>query len=220
MSSRNIAVSGLYFDHMSAGEAADALQRIGFRSTDSSILVPDNLGTKDFGHEKHTKAPEGAALGALIGILVGAGLGWLVSAGYLANVQWLARFAAIGPIGAILSGAGAGSILGWIIGAFAGSPIPEYEAVRYEGRTRKGGVLLSVHCDNPDWVRRAKDTLRQTGAKAIAARSEAKADFGASEKPLLRTRATSIRAKEAEMRPEDVEVHEDEPASVHTHLDM
>ncbi len=192
MAARNIAAFGIYTDQVSAGEAADALTRVGFRSTDSSILVPDNIGSKDLAHEKRTKAPEGAAFGAFVGIVIGACLGWLVSRGDFATVPWLAQFTAVGVLGAVLSGAGAGSVLGLVIGALIGSATPEYEAIRYEGRTRRGGVLLSVHCDNTDWKKRAEDTLRETGAKHIGARREARADFGASEKPLPRTRATAV----------------------------
>jgi hypothetical protein len=217
MSAKNIAAFGIYTDPLNAMEAADALKRIGFRGADISILVPDNLGTKDFGHEKHTKAPEGAAIGAAAGVLLGACLGWLVSANAFSNVSWLDQLKALGPAGAVLSGIGALTIVGLLIGALFGSTVPEYEAIRYEGRTRRGGVLLSTHCDNQDWTKRAEDILRQTGAKEIAVRREAKADFGASEKPLPRTRTTSpldqlrrdpVRTSEmAELEREDLESH-------------
>jgi hypothetical protein len=87
---------------------------------------------------------------------------------------------------------GAVTILGLFIGGLIGSAFPMYEAIRYEGRTRKGGVLLSAHCDNPDWTRRAKEMLRQTGAKQMGVMREAKADFGASEKPMARTRTAGV----------------------------
>jgi hypothetical protein len=192
MASKNIATFGIYPDQISAGEAADDLKRIGFRATDISILVPDNVGTKDFGHERRSKAPEGATLGAVAGALAGAGLGWLVSAGNFSSVPWLDQFKALGALGAVLSGIGAVTILGLFIGGLIGSGFPMYEAIRYEGRTRKGGVLLSAHCDNPDWTRRAKEILRQTGAKQMGVMREAKADFGASEKPMARTRTAAV----------------------------
>jgi hypothetical protein len=149
------------------------------------------MGTKDFGHEKRSKAPEGAAIGAVAGILIGACLGWLVSANAF-NVPWLDQFKVLGPLGAVLSGIGAMTIAGLLIGVLIGGTFPEYEAIRYEGRTRKGGVLLSTHCDNHDWTRRAEEILRQTGAKQIALKQEAKADFGASEKPMPRTRTAPV----------------------------
>jgi hypothetical protein len=67
-----------------------------------------------------------------------------------------------------------------------GAGLPEYEAKRYEGRIRHGGILLSVHCDDSTWVKRAKNILEQTGAEDIAATGEAKADFAATDKPVLR----------------------------------
>jgi hypothetical protein len=50
--------------------------------------------------------------------------------------------------------------------------MPEYEAKRYEGRIKEGGVLLSVHCDNSDWVGKAKDILKQAGGEDIASSGE------------------------------------------------
>lgn len=187
MSEKNIAAFGLYQDHVTALEAIDAFKHTGFRSTDMSILIPDNLGSKDFGHEKHTKTPEGAAAGALTGVLIGGFLGWLVGMGALGSTSWLGPFGRAEPIVTMLSGIGVCSILGLLVGAVIGFAVPEYEARRYEGRNRNGGILLSVHCDNLDWTKRAKDVLRHSGANGVAARVEAKADFGASEKPVPRT---------------------------------
>ena len=192
MSAKNLATFGIYGDQVSACEAVDELKRVGFRSTDTSILLQDNLGSKDMGLEKHTKAPEGAAMGAVVGAVIGFALGWLLGTGTFGTISWILPFTGVEPIGTALSGLGAGSLFGLIIGALAGSSIPEYEAKRYAGRIRHAGILLSVHCDNMDWTKRAKDILRQTGAKGIAVGSEEKADFRGSEKPLPRTRTATI----------------------------
>jgi hypothetical protein len=165
----------------------DALKRAGFRSTDVSVLYPENVGTKDFGHEKHTKAPEGAATGAAAGAILGGALGWLAGIGALA-IPGIGPFVAAGPILAALSGIGAAGAIGGIAGALVGIGIPEYEAKRYEGRIRNGGILLSVHCDNSDWVKRAVDVMHQTGATDMATSTEARADFGHTERPQPRTR--------------------------------
>ena len=85
-----------------------------------------------------------------------------------------------------LAGAGVGGAVGGLIGALVGMGIPEYEAKRYEGRIRKGGILLSVHCDSSEWVRRAGDILSRTGAEDIASAGEARADFASSDKPARR----------------------------------
>jgi hypothetical protein len=211
MSGKNIAAFGIYLDQVTVREAVDELKRIGFRSTDISILLPDNIGSKDFGHEKHTKAPEGAAAGVIFGTLIGGALGWLVGTGALGTIPWAGPFVAAGPLVTVLSGIGVGSILGGLIGALIGLAVPEYEAKRYDGRIRNGGILLSVHCDNLDWIKRAKDVLRHAGAKGIGARAEARADFGASEKPLPRPRITGIldqasptNVATAEPQPEDL----------------
>jgi hypothetical protein len=147
------------------------MRAAGFRSEDVSVLFAENVGTKDFGHEKHTKAPEATTAGAATGGALGGALGWLIGAGMLA-IPGLGPFIAAGPVLAALAGLGAGSVVGGLVGAFVGLGVPEYEAKRYEGRVRSGGVLLSVHCEDDHWVRRAKEMLRHTGAQDIAAAGE------------------------------------------------
>jgi hypothetical protein len=185
MAGKNTAAYGIFADQVSVGEAVDALRRAGFRNADISVLLPENVGTKDFGHEKHTKAPEGAVAGASTGAIIGGALGWLAGIGALA-IPGVGPFIAAGPIVAALSGMGAGGALGGFAGALVGVGIPEYEAKRYEGRIRSGGILLSVHCDDSEWAKRAREVLENTGASDIATASEAKADFAVSEKPLPR----------------------------------
>jgi len=189
MSGKNTAVFGIYRDRQRAEEAVDALRSAGFRNSDVSALLPDNVGTKDFAHEKNTKAPEGATTGATSGAVLGGALGWLAGVGSLA-IPGLRPFIAAGPILGTLAGAGAGGAVGGLIGALVGMGIPEYEAKRYEGRVREGGILLSVHCDNSDWVSRAKEILKKTGALDVASTGEAGADFAKSDKPLPRTKTS------------------------------
>ena len=187
MSSKNKAVFGIYTDRTHAEEAIETLRSSGFRPADISVLFQDNQGTKDLAHEKNTKAPEGATTGGIVGGISGGVLGWLTGIGALA-IPGLGPLIAAGPIVAALAGVGAVGAVGGIIGGLAGLGVPEYEAKRFEGRIKEGGVLLSVHCDNDDWVKRAKDILRQTGAEGVDSTSEASADFYVSDKPMLRTR--------------------------------
>jgi len=187
---RNISAFGIYPDQATVTDAVDALKAAGFRQTDVSVLYPENLGSKDFAHEKHTKAPEGAVVGGGSGGVVGAALGWVLGAGSML-VPGMEAVAAAGPIMGTFAGMGAGVIVGGLTGAVVGAGIPEYEAKRYEGRVRKGGILLSVHCDNAEWARTARSVLKRSGATHISTASEARADFARSEKPLPRTRMTT-----------------------------
>src|ERR687883_1047328 len=163
MAGKNTAVFGIYPTYGAVDGAVESLRASGFRSTDISVLFPENVGTKDFAHEKGTKAPEGATAGGATGAIVGGALGWLAGIGALA-IPGLGPFIAAGPIVAALAGAGAGGAVGGLLGALVGMGIPEYEAKRYEGRIRSGGILMSVHCDNSDWTSKAKDILKNAGA--------------------------------------------------------
>jgi hypothetical protein len=187
MAGKNTAVFGIYRDRQQAEQAVDALRSAGFRNSDVSALLPDNVGTKDFAHEKNTKAPEGTTTGATSGAVLGGALGWLAGIGALA-IPGLGPFIAAGPIMGTLAGAGAGGALGGLIGALVGMGIPEYEAKRYEGRVRDGGILLSVHCDSSEWRDRAKDILKRTGGQDVSSTGEASADFDKSDKPRPRTK--------------------------------
>ncbi len=185
MAGKNTAVFGIYPSQASAEAAVDTLKNAGYRNTDISVLFPDNQGTKDFAVAKETKAPEGATTGGVSGGVIGGALGWLAGIGALA-IPGVGPFIAAGPILGLLGGMGAGAVVGGIAGALIGMGIPEYEAKRYEGRIRKGGILLSVHCDNSDWVKRAKTILEQTGAEDIASAGESSADFAKDDTPRVR----------------------------------
>ncbi len=185
MPGKNTAVFGIYRDQMNVENAVNALREEGFRNTDISVLFPENVGTKDFAHEKHTKAPEGATTGATSGAVIGGGLGWLAGIGALA-IPGLGPFIAAGPIMAALAGAGAGGVVGGLTGALVGMGIPEYEAKRYEGRIKEGGILLSVHSDDREWTKKTKQVLERTGAQDVSSTGEASADWDKSDKPMPR----------------------------------
>jgi hypothetical protein len=164
-------VFGIYATREMAENTVDRLLAAGFRNEDISVLLQDNAGTKDFAHEKHTKAPEGTTTGVVAGGIIGGTVGLLAGIGVLA-IPGLGPLIAAGPIIAALSGIGSGGMLGGIIGALVGFGIPEYEAKRYEGRIKAGGILLSVHCDDGEWITKAKQLLKDSGAEDIASVGE------------------------------------------------
>ncbi len=186
----NQAVFGIYSTRSSVEHAVNRLKSDGFRNTDISVLFPHNEGSKDFAHEKHTKAPEGAVAGAGTGAVVGVALGWLAGIGALA-VPGAGPFIAAGPIMAALAGAGVGGTVGGVAGGLIGLGMPEYEAKRYAGRITKGEILLSVHCDDASWIERAKDILKETGGDDIATSSEARADFDQTDHPHSRNKVVA-----------------------------
>jgi hypothetical protein len=172
MSSKNVAVFGIYATPSTAEAAVDHLIANGFTNSAISVLLPDDESTRAFAHEKSTKAPEGTATGAATGGVIGGTLGLLAGIGALA-IPGVGPLIAAGPIMATLAGAGAGGAVGGMVGALVGMGIPEYEAKRYEGAVKGGGTLLSVHCDTSEQVDAAKASLKNTGGRDISSSSEA-----------------------------------------------
>jgi hypothetical protein len=165
------AVFCLCDSDVQAERIVDNLKSAGFANNDISVLFPDKSGTRDFAHEKATKAPEGAATGAGTGGVVGGVLGWLAGIGSLA-IPGVGPFIAAGPIMAALAGAGVGAAVGGLSGALVGMGIPEYEAKQYEGKIKQGNILISVHSEKSEETSRAKDIFERGGAHDISSTSE------------------------------------------------
>jgi hypothetical protein len=169
------SVFGIYNTREAVERAVDTFLKSGFTTSDISVLLPENLGGKPIATHKDTKAPEGATAGGAGGAVVGGTLGLLAGIGALA-IPGLGPFIAAGPIMAALAGMGVGGAVGGFVGALVGMGIPEYEAKRYEGRIQKGGILLSVHCDTSDQIKRAKEIMKSNGAEDISSTSESSSD--------------------------------------------
>ena len=184
MAGKNTAAFGIYPNRASVDRAVDTLKAENFRNTDISALFPKTRGQRSLPMRKIPRHL-GAATGAGAGAVVGGGLGWLVGIGALA-IPGLGPFIAAGPIMAALAGAGVGGAVGGLTGALVGMGIPEYEAKRYEGRVKDGGILLSVHCDDSSWTKKAKEILERTGAEDVSSTGEAGADYAKSDRPVAR----------------------------------
>ena len=157
-----------------ADTIVNELKTAGFSDNDISVLFPDKRGTKDFAHEHHTKAPEGAAIGAPAGGIVGGTVGLLAGIGALA-IPGLGPFIAAGPLMAALSGAAVGAAAGGLTGALVGMGIPEFEAKRYENKVREGNILVSVHTEDAQERDRAKRVMERLGGRDVASAAEGKA---------------------------------------------
>ena|SRR5579872_455236 len=155
-----------------ADQIVGQLKTANFSNNDISVLFPDKDTTRDFAHEKNTKAPEGAVAGASTGGVVGGALGWVAGIGALA-IPGVGPFIAAGPIIAALSGAAVGAAVGGIAGGLIGLGIPEIEARRYEGKVKAGNILISVHTESSGEITRANDIFTQAGAHDICATGEA-----------------------------------------------
>src|SRR5580704_6809927 len=187
---KKTSVFGIYTTRESVERAVDTFLRSGFTTSDVSVLLPENLGGKPLATHKDTKAPEGATAGGGAGAVIGGTLGLLAGIGALA-IPGVGPFIAAGPIMAALAGLGVGGAVGGFAGALIGMGIPEYEAKRYEGRIQKGGILLSVHCDTSDQVKRGKEILKNTGAEDISSTGESSSDVKSSDRDIKRRAATA-----------------------------
>src|ERR1700690_4650472 len=183
MANKKTAVFGIFHNANQAERVVDRLREEGFSNDDISVLLQDSQGSRDFAHEKNTKAPEGATTGVTAGGVIGGTLGLLAGIGALA-IPGVGPLIAAGPIMGALAGLGVGGAVGGLTGALIGAGIPEYEAKRYEGRIKDGGILVSVHCDSSEWTKKAKEILGRTGAQDVASTGEAHADFEKSDRPI------------------------------------
>ncbi len=155
-----------------AEQIVENLKDANFSNNDISVLFPDKETTRDFAHEKNTKAPEGAVAGAGAGGVIGGALGWTAGIGVLA-IPGVGPFIAAGPIIAALSGAAVGATVGGIAGALIGLGIPEIEAKRYEGKIKQGNILISVHTEDGRELDRAKAIFTSAAALDICSTGEA-----------------------------------------------
>jgi hypothetical protein len=171
MAGKNTAAFAIFPSRAEAEIAVNELTAAGFSSQDVSVLMSDRSGTRDFATEKNTKAPEGTTTGAGVGGTIGGTLGLLAGIGAIA-IPGVGPLIAAGPIMATLAGLGVGGAVGGVVGALIGMGIPEYEAKRYEGRVKDGGILVSVHCDSSEEVSRAKDVLKGAGGEDVASSGE------------------------------------------------
>src|SRR5688572_6657227 len=173
----DLVAYGIYPDRVAFERALESLRAAGFRNSDISAILPErDRTTRDLAHEINSKAPEGFTAGAGTGAALGGVVGWLVGIGALA-IPGIGAIAAAGPIVAALAGAGAAGATGGLVGGLIGAGIPEVEAKRYAGRIREGGYLISVHCDDREWARRAEEILETTGGRDVVKTTEAAADY-------------------------------------------
>lgn len=179
MSNDHKSVFGIFKTRPAVERAVEDLKTDGFSNQDISVLMSDGSSSRDFAHTKGTKAPEGAAAGAGTGAVVGGTLGLLVGLGTLA-IPGVGPLIAAGPLMSVLAGIGMGGAVGGIAGTLVGIGIPEYEAKRYEGHVKNGGILLSVHADSSEAVKRAELCLKSCGAEDISSTSESKTDWKSS----------------------------------------
>jgi hypothetical protein len=157
-----------------ANSIVTRLKAAGFADNDISVLFPDKSTSRDFAHEKHTKAPEGTGVGAAAGGVVGGTLGLLAGIGLLA-IPGVGPFIAAGPIMASLSGIAVGATVGGVAGALVGMGIPEIEAKRYEGKVKDGNILIAVHAADSKKAASAKAIFEAEKASDISTGSESSA---------------------------------------------
>jgi hypothetical protein len=160
---QHVSTYGIYPSMAAVLAGTEALRAARFRQTDISVLYSDKPQVRRF----FLESPEAAMASVATGLTLGGLLSYLAGIGAL-NIPGFGPILAAGPLVAALASIGAGTARN-LLSALAGLGIPEYEAARYEGRLKEGGILLSVHCDDSRWMDEAKTILQQTGAEHVAA---------------------------------------------------
>jgi hypothetical protein len=209
MAGKNTAAFAIFASRSEAELALNELTSAGFSSQDVSVLMADKSGTRDFATEKNTKAPEGTTTGAGVGGTIGGTLGLLAGIGAIA-IPGVGPLIAAGPIMAMLAGLGVGGAVGGVVGALIGMGIPEYEAKRYEGRVKEGGILVSVHCDSSEEVSRAKDILKRAGGDDVASSGEKSVSHTVDSDTTSTYRRREPRSESAEIVSTDADVLDDD----------
>lgn len=97
---------------------------------------------------------------------VGGALGLLAGLVALA-IPGLGPFMVAGPILGALAGAGVGGVVGQVTGALVGMGISGVDAQDYEGRIKKGQVLVAVHAEAQSGILQAEQILRLHGAENV-----------------------------------------------------
>lgn len=143
-------IVGLYERIENARDAVQELMHTGFAPDSVSLVAArrDNRRAggpqeyeKDYQVEKGTKDPaegagEGALLGGLTGLVIGAGL---------LAIPGIGPVLAAGPLVGALAGAGVGAASGGLFGALILSGIPNEEAGYYSEAVRRGDILVTVN---------------------------------------------------------------------------
>jgi hypothetical protein len=156
-------VLGIVDTPEAANVAVERLRVMGYPPSEVALLYPDKHGTHDFGFEQHSKAAEGALVGAGLGAIVGGLIG--IAAGLRVLVMpGLERLTAAGPLLAALSCAAVLALVLAVVGALIGSGVPAIEAKHYAGKVRRGSILVAVHVTRRSEMRRARDVLKSIAA--------------------------------------------------------
>ena len=166
-SRRKNSVFGIFSDQYALERTIDSLKSHHFKNNDISVLMPASNGANDIAFKKNTKAPEGASTGVTVGIILGAIFGWLIGDGIL-SIPGMEPLSEAGALMGAVAGAGVAGTIGGIIGALVGLSIPEYEARRFENYVTDSNMLITVHVDDPKWERKAKQILKDNGARDVA----------------------------------------------------
>ncbi|HET9217566.1 MAG TPA: hypothetical protein VFR18_11335 [Terriglobia bacterium] len=163
MAAQSTAAFGIFSDRITTENAIDMLRAAGFRSTDIFALYPDDIPTSRVSPQSRRRVVRGVAAGGGAGLVIGALLEWLVGAGML-TVGGIASLVSIGTAGGFL-------------GAWAAGKAADYER-RYEGRVRRGDILISVQCEGLHWSKKAKEILRRAGGDDVSCTTTAPANPG------------------------------------------
>jgi hypothetical protein len=135
--------------------AIQSFLQLGFDRSELWAFQSKLHGAKDFSQVQKYQFKKGAFIGAVFGVLVGAFA--MLARGELVANHWTL----------MILGVFAGGVLGAAIGTLVGIGTPDPAAKRYGQYLQSGGILLSVHSENPKQILQAQEILRTTGGQDI-----------------------------------------------------
>jgi hypothetical protein len=154
-------VIGIFDDYAAAGNAIDGVKEAGFAGEDISIVGRDMDDMRSV--TSHVVESHGMDK-TVGGMIVGGAVGGLLVGLATAIIPGVGGFLVAGPIMAAISGAAAGTYVGFLAGVLAHFDVPQYQAKVYETHLTAGKVLVAVHTDDPAKRLSAEQIMDRFGA--------------------------------------------------------
>lgn len=162
-------IAGIFDSQFSADQAVATLMEEGFARDDISLIMSDKTRDTLFSStdDEASRVAKGGVLGAALGGVIGALVAGLTTVGAL--IVPGGSLLAVGPVVAVLTGAGLGGTVGGLSGALIEAGFAADEANMYEDELKRGKAIVIVHVADDKKAPVAEFALKHSGAVTKAA---------------------------------------------------